>query len=183
MFRRPAFDIAPDPFTGKPLARVALGMSFVAACAAGWYAYGGYQLLEAAITAANAAQEAKARAAAARLPKDPQAERSQRTLHAAVSASWTRLFAAIEAASQRTNGACQLLSLSAGRSEQGLSTFTLTAVAGSYPVMLDFVQALQAQPSIGQVRLELHQTVLAGTEPTIRFQLLVGWNPLGERQP
>ncbi len=104
-------------------------------------------------------------AALAKVPAPSSARASKAVAPSA--AHWDALFASLEAAS---DDSVTLLTLHPGEKE-----IRLSGEAKDFPSAVDYVQRLQSQPSLANVRLTQSETVAENPHHPVRFALAADW--------
>jgi Tfp pilus assembly protein PilN len=185
MFLRDPFDIAPGASRHSRASWFVLALGVL-------FALAGAALLEKSVEAARVAAQAnreaqeiaRARAAndaAKRLKQsDPAAierMRAQRKLQQMLRVSWSGLFDALEFAGQQVEGHATVLSLAPVKAQSDRAELSVTALAVSSQVMLDYMRALQKDSHVREVRLSSQQPAQNAGTPVLRFQLLLLWEP------
>ena len=109
---------------------------------------------------------AEQRSAAQAKTPAPAAARETRAIGPSA-AHWDALFAALEAAS---DDSVTLLTLHPGEKE-----IQLSGEAKDFPSAVDYVQRLQSQPAVANVRMTQSETVAENPRHPVRFALAADW--------
>jgi hypothetical protein len=186
MFSRDPFDIAPGANRHAKASWVTLAIGLL-------FAVGGASLLAKSLgaleiageTAKQAAEATRLRAAseaAVRAKRsDPAAierMKAQQRLQQTLRMSWSGLLNALEFAGQQVEGHATVVSLVPSKMQADAAEVGITGLAVSNQAVLDYVEALQKDSHVRDVRLAMQQPALNGTVPVVRFQLYVLWEPL-----
>jgi Tfp pilus assembly protein PilN len=185
MFVRDPFDVAPGASRHTRASWITLvaGLLFAGGC--GMLLQRSHDALRQAEARAQAQQrEQQARAAAQQRvqqvdPATLDRMRAQQDLQRILRMSWTGLFEALEAAGQQVEGRASVLSLTPARTQADAAEVGITGLAVSNAVLVDYIRALQANPSIRQAQLTMQQPATSAGVPVVRFQLAVLWDPRG----
>jgi hypothetical protein len=185
---------APDPFDIAPGASgptkagwlvLALGVLFLGLCT--WLLVQSMARLEQAEELGRAtrrqlhAQE-QASAALREKQSDPAVQeksRAQRKLRETLGMSWSGLFDALEAAADEVDGGTAVLALVPTRGEAESARVSITALAVSSDVMIEYVDALAQDPHVREVQLLTQQPAADAGVNGVRFKIAVVWEPLG----
>jgi hypothetical protein len=186
MFLRDPFDIAPHASRHTRASWMTLVLGLVSALVCASLLGRSLQSLQRAEQASRkdrelAQAQAEAEAVARHRRADPTAlerGRAQRRLQQVLRMSWSGLFDALESAGQHVDGGVSIISLAPVAAQGHVAEVTLTALAVSEQVMLQYIRTLQKDPHVREVRLSTQQPAVNGAVPVIRFQFSMWWQAL-----
>lgn len=175
------FDVAPDAPRHAPWAWLTLGVGLVIALVCSFQlarTVQSWHQTERDLARARAAWEL----AAQRQSRAPTVETAQSTeaklaLRRVLRLSWSSLFATLESAGQRVQGRAAVTSLSPVKLRDGAIEVSITGLAVSPDIMLQYLRALEGQPQVHDIQLASQQPATPGAAEVIRFQAILLWQP------
>ncbi len=187
MFIQDPFDIAPNARRHTRASWLTLAFGLVFAAMTANLLHRSWQTVRSAEETARKGLElvqAHARsAAAARLKQvDPLALeklRAQQKLQDMLRTSWSGLFDALESAGKLVDGRVTVVALAPVRSQSDAAEVSVTALAVSNEVMLDYIRALDSDTHVREVQLSTQQPTTSAGVAVIGFQLSILWEPRG----
>lgn len=177
MFSLDPFDIAPRARRHAPASWIVLAAGTVVAMLGVLALFSGFEALSAA---EDLAAESKARRQASRRAEavlegsraklSPQAVKILQELNPHARVSWHGLLDLLESAGKEVEGGAVVVTLAPATQEAGRSQITMTGLAVSTPMMINYIRALERQPRIAEVRLATQQPAREAGAEVVRFQ-------------
>jgi len=185
MFIRDPFDVAPHASRNARASWIALVLGVVFVLVSGLLLARSVNVLrqtEDATRVQREFQQAQAeREAAARLKQNGPAAleklRAQQKVQAMLRLSWFGLFDALESAGGQVKGRTTILSLAPVKTQADTAEVSLTGLAVSSQVMIEYIRALETHPQVREVQLLMQQPAPSSDAQLVKFQLSVFWQP------
>ena len=176
------FDVAPGAARYTRFAWLTCGLGTISAlfCAVhlGQNVQAWYRMQDELAQARNTWQAA-ADLRKSRVASEPaQTTQARLALQRALRLSWDSLFAVFEEAGQQVDGRASITTLSPVKvREQGSVEVSVTALAVSPDVMVQYLRALEGRPQVQEVQLVNQQPMTHAGAQVVRFQAMLLWAP------